>query len=349
MMRMTIKDFKAYPILRKSFMRYIEGTDPLPAGFSKNRLFFDYLNVRRRNPEKRVSMSEYMIFGFYHLPMYEQKAFLTDVEATRLMRPYNADSVAFLKDKVCFLKTFQKYIHRDWLYLPEAGKEEFRAFVQRHPVIALKPPMSSWGIGFKKLNIEGTEDIDSLFEKLAKQDYLAEEYLVSDERLARFHPASLNTIRVITFRNGDRFDVLGAGLRVGNRGLPVDNAHGGGIFCEVDIRNGIIQTDGLDENGNVFAVHPVTGIRFKGQQLPSWREIIELCREASNTLPCLHVVGWDIAVLPGGIPEMIEGNHNPGMNIVQAPAKRGIKDKFASMLIEYYGEAESYSNIVNKP
>ena len=172
--------------------------------------------------------------------------------------------------------------------------------------------------------------------------YLAEEFVESCDELAVFHPSSLNTLRVITFRCGERFEVFGCGLRVGNNGLHVDNAHGGGIFCEMDPANGEIITDGLDECSNSYVTHPMTGVKFKGTKIPHWKEIVELCREASMELPCLRVVGWDVAILSDGRLELIEGNHNPGMNIVQAPAKHGVHDKFASMLLDYYGEPEQY-------
>ena len=64
---------------------------------------------------------------------------------------------------------------------------------------------------------------------------------------------------------------------------------------------------------------------------------------AAQTLPCLRVVGWDVAILPGGKLELIEGNHNPGMNIVQAPAKHGVHDKFAHMLLDFYGDPAQYA------
>lgn len=332
-----VKSLRAYPVLRRRWERYIRGVERLPEGFSKNRLFYDYLRVRRNNPEKRVSMSEYMIFGFYALSTAEQKAFLTDVEATLLMRPYNAPEEPFLKDKVRFLKTFAPFVQRDWLYLPESTPEQFADFVRRHGAVALKPPLSSWGIGFRKLEADALTDPAALFDELCAKGYLAEEFLVSDAALAVYHPASLNTLRVITFRNGARFAVFGAGLRVGNRGLHVDNAHGGGIFCEIDPDTGVVQTDGLDECGNVYLRHPMTGVPFRGQQIPWWPEVVDLCRRASQTLPCLRVVGWDIAILPGGRLELIEGNHNPGMNIMQAPAKRGVREKFASLLLDFYG------------
>ena len=71
-----VKNLRAYPVLKKKFMHYIEGTKELPEGFTKRKLFHDYLKVRRNNPEKRVSQSEYMIFGFYGLSPEEQKRYL---------------------------------------------------------------------------------------------------------------------------------------------------------------------------------------------------------------------------------------------------------------------------------
>ena len=68
--------------------------------------------MRRSNPEKRVSMSEYMIFGFYGLTTAQQKQYLTDVEATLLMRPYNSAAEPYLKSKVTFLKNFTQFVSR---------------------------------------------------------------------------------------------------------------------------------------------------------------------------------------------------------------------------------------------
>lgn len=340
-----VKNVRAYPVLREKFMAYMKGVKNLPEGFCENKLFHDYLKVRRNNPEKRVSQSEYMIFGFYNLSTGEQKKYLTDVEATRLMRPYNNDSEPYLKSKATFLKNFTRFIHRGWLYVPKASYEEFCDFLHKYRTIALKPQYSSWGIGFFKLTEEefaSKEDPKEFYQKLCEGRYLAEEFVQSCKELAAFHPSSLNTLRVITFRNGDRFEVFGGGLRVGNNGLCVDNAHGGGIFCEIDPESGKIITDGLDEYSNSYVTHPMTGVPFKGMQIPRWKEVVELCKEASKELPCLRVVGWDVAILEDGTLELIEGNHSPGMNIVQAPAKHGVYERFSSMLLDYYGEPDQY-------
>lgn len=340
-----VKNVRAYPVLREKFMAYMKGVKSLPEGFRENKLFHDYLKVRRNNPEKRVSQSEYMIFGFYNLSTGEQKKYLTDVEATRLMRPYNNASEPYLKSKATFLKNFTRFIHRGWLYVPKASYEEFCDFLHKYRTIALKPQYSSWGIGFFKLTEEefaSKEDPKEFYQKLCEGRYLAEEFVQSCKELAAFHPSSLNTLRVITFRNRDRFEVFGGGLRVGNNGLCVDNAHGGGIFCEIDPESGKIITDGLDEYSNSYVTHPMTGVPFKGMQIPRWKEVVELCKEASKELPCLRVVGWDVAILEDGTLELIEGNHSPGMNIVQAPAKHGVYERFSSMLLDYYGEPDQY-------
>ena len=266
-----VKNLRAYPVLRKRWRGYIRGVRALPEGFTEDKLFHDYLRVRRSNPEKRVSMSEYMIFGFYGLTTAQQKQYLTDVEATLLMRPYNSIAEPYLKSKVTFLKNFTQFVSRGWLYLPESDPEAFDAFVHRYHVIALKPQYSSWGIGFRKLTEaewDAAPDRQALFDELCAGKYLAEEFVQSDDSLARFHPASLNTLRVITFRRGDRFEVFGAGLRVGNNGLHVDNAHGGGIFCEIDPATGVIMTDGLDEHGNSYLCHPMTGVHEQSLRHP---------------------------------------------------------------------------------
>ena len=55
-------------------------------------------------------------------------------------------------------------------------------------------------------------------------------------------------------------------------------------------------------------VHPDSGVRFTGLQVPFWNEVLELCRGAARICPNLRSIGWDIAIAPGG-PMIIEANH----------------------------------------
>lgn len=70
-------------------------------------------------------------------------------------------------------------------------------------------------------------------------------------------------------------------------------------------------TDGLDEHGNSYLCHPMTGVPFRGEGDPAVGRGARLLPQRRATLPCLRVVGWDVAILPGGKLELIEGNHNP--------------------------------------
>jgi hypothetical protein len=334
----VFKNIRAYPVLRRKFFDYLDGVQTLPEGRTKRELFWDYLQVRRNHPGRRVSISEYFIFGFYALDREGQGRYLTDVEATLCMRPLNEEARPYLWDKAAFLRTFTDFVHRRWMFLPDATEEEFVRFASRYQSLALKPFSSSWGIGFERLCCDEVEDWHALYERLREGSYVAEEFLTSAPELSRFHPESLNTLRVITFYNGERFGVFGAGLRVGNNGKHVDNAHGGGIFCEIDPLTGVIVTDGLDEFGNTYLRHPLTGVPFRGEVIPRWQEVTALCRRACDTVPALRVVGWDVAMLADGKLELIEGNHNPGMNIVQAPAKHGVRDKFVAMCHEFFSD-----------
>lgn len=78
------------------------------------------------------------------------------------------------------------------------------------------------------------------------------------------------------------------------------------------------------------------GIGVERIQTDSISQAREFWRACMETVSSMGYVGWDVAVLPGGKLELIEGNHNPGMNIVQAPSKHGVRARFTSMLDDYY-------------
>lgn len=55
------------------------------------------------------------------------------------------------------------------------------------------------------------------------------------------------------------------------------------------------------------AVHPDTGIRFDGFELPGWTDAIELAKTGQRCFPQLPSLGWDIALTEHG-PVIIEAN-----------------------------------------
>lgn len=152
----------------------------------------------------------------------------------------------------------------------------------------------------------------SLFEKLKSSEVLIEECIENIDSVKAFHPASLNTIRIITVRNG-RGDIttLDSFIRFGTGGNVVDNGGRGGILAGIDIPSGSICTDGIDKRGNKYVNHPDTNLRFKGTVLERFDEMVQTCKDAHKLEKNAKVIGWDILVRDNGIIEIIEGNHRP--------------------------------------
>ena len=54
-------------------------------------------------------------------------------------------------------------------------------------------------------------------------------------------------------------------------------------------------------------------------QLPFWKETLDLLRRASERVPSVGYIGWDVAITPDA-PILIEGNTTPGYKYYQIPA-----------------------------
>jgi hypothetical protein len=70
-------------------------------------------------------------------------------------------------------------------------------------------------------------------------------------------------------------------------------------------------------------VHPVTGAKVTGRQMPHWDEIKAIALKAHNAAQGRLLVGWDIAVTPDG-PLLLEGNSYPDVDFPQRVCRVGI-------------------------
>ena len=72
-----------------------------------------------------------------------------------------------------------------------------------------------------------------------------------------------------------------------------------------------------------MTIHPITGTKIKGFQIPFWKEAKEMVVEAAKLSSHVRYVGWDVGMSVNG-PVLIEGNQFPGHDIYQVAEK--IKD-----------------------
>ena len=121
------------------------------------------------------------------------------------------------------------------------------------------------------------------------------------------NPTSLNTLRCVTLKDGDRPRLLSAVLRVGRQGRVTDNFDSGGIAIGVDDR-GRLKDRAVDNILRAHRQHPDTGLAFAGLQIPHYQAMIDTCLEAHSRLRNLGVLSWDMALSQANAPVIVEVN-----------------------------------------
>ena len=144
-------------------------------------------------------------------------------------------------------------------------------------------------------------------ERIYVQDFLFQQVVHQHALLARFHPGSLNTIRVITLRLGGDIQPLAATLRMGN-GSHVDNGHAGGLLCGIDLGDGRLTPFACDVHFRRYDRHPITGERFADGTIPAFEAIKDLAVRVHTRMSYFDVVSCDIALLDNGEPCLVEAN-----------------------------------------
>ena len=240
------------------------------------------------------------------------------------------------RDKTKFLSTFHEYVHRQWLYAPETTFEEFEQLVSNFDCI-IKPLDGSRGKGvFKVYKDDVQRNNRSFYESCVKEKMLVEQCIESCEELKALHPQSLNTIRVVTFSNKEKSCVFSGVLRTGVGDSVIDNSHAGGVSAQINIEDGVVESDGVDMYGNRFNIHPDSGIGIRGFKVPQWNRIVETCCEVAKQVGN-PITGWDVVINNQGEVEFIEGNHSPDFDIMQSRYKVGLKKKIFALIKEYCG------------
>ena len=141
------------------------------------------------------------------------------------------------------------------------------------------------------------------------ETYLWQERMKQHPEMARLHPQSLNTIRILTFNNGGKVEVFCCAMRMGTNGRSVDNYSAGGIAIGVNPATGELHEYGQGKPGAVgrVYVHPDTGVVFSSFRIPHFQQCIGMVCNVHRYLYGLHSIGWDVAITESG-PVIIEGN-----------------------------------------
>ncbi len=256
------------------------------------------------------------------------------------------ERVEKLEDKYRLYKLLKPYYKREVIEIRTLDDLEiFIEFAKKHKVFVVKPADFYFGVGVHKFSMDGFgEDYKAALESILSEGQalrdkhpsktgkmVLEELIDQDDSLAVLHPESVNGIRATAVRSKEgKITIYHPWIKVGVGGTFVASAALNGFDAEIDEKTGIIITDGYQEDGSVYKVHPDSGITIKGFQIPKWNELVVFVNEIMNALPGYGYVGWDLVLTPNGWCVM-EGNYS-GEFIFQLINGRGYKKEFEDLI-----------------
>lgn len=307
------------------------------SGHGKVRTFFDILWCAARYG---AGYYDYVMFGFYDMNGRQRDTYLTRVRNKKVCETMNDYSYANeFDDKLRFNVRFASFLHRRTLNGETATEEELADFLCGQTSFFAKPNHGSRGNGIEKLNVSDFANSRAILDYIReKKLVILEEVLPQHEAMARLHPQSVNTLRIVTDRvRGDDIRVAYIVVKIGTGGGHCDNSGQGGVICRVDAESGTICSVATDDYFHVYETHPDTGVVFRGYPIPMLNEAIDMAKKAALVVPQLRHVGWDVAITPDG-PAIIEGNEYPGTDLCQLapyyPEKCGLWQYYKQILRE---------------
>ncbi len=252
-----------------------------------------------------------------------------------LMKASTPQSRKKFENKYTAYQIFKDYYKRDVIMVSStADYVEFSQFVATHKEFVAKPIDSHGGRGFRVINIEKTGAKASFLELIADGGAVCEELIEQSYEMARFHPRSINTVRLVTYYDGSTVTPMYAFLRLGVGGSRVDNTSAGGLAAAINVESGEIvslATNRMDIDGEWFDRHPDTNEKITGAFLPRWKELLDMVQELAIIVPEQKYVGWDMALTDEGWV-MVEGNAKPLISTIQILNHQGIREKYKHLL-----------------
>lgn len=289
-------------------MRRVAGEISQRTGRSRLSILIDMVRCSIRYGAGYLDYEEY---EFYLLNANERATFMTSTHFDRIAARHNEPAYRhLLADKAEFNALFDRFLGREWLDARTATPEQIAAFLARHPVVMVKQPDSVHGHGVSRREAADVTDPAAFRDSLlASGHILIEEFIAQHPDLAALAPRSVNTLRVITYFDGERLHVLASALKLGND-ADVDNFGSGGMYTILD-EEGVARYPAFDIRSRTYEKHPLTGKPIVGFRVPRYDEILRTLDEAARIVPQVRFVGWDVAVLPDGVA-IVEGNWNTG-------------------------------------
>lgn len=294
-----------------------------------------FKDIKRCFYKYKFTPQEYFLFDLRNKNEQIRETYISD----SMIMKYAADKTGRkihdieLNDKYNFFKINKSFFKREVFKIDSCSNlKDFSEFAIRTNHIIVKPNKAALGSGVEIFTIESRQDAERIFKYLKSNqiEYIVEELIIQNEKMAEWNCSSVNTIRINSFLSNDKFNLLCPFIRTGRKGSIVDNGGQGGIFASIDKVTGIINTKGMDENGKTYVKHPDSGITYVGWQVPLWNDLIKLVEEIHREMSKHIYISWDFALTDNGWV-LIEGNWGEFI-CQQMTNNRGLKKDFLTLL-----------------
>lgn len=218
----------------------------------------------------------------------------------------------FIDERHRAVKLAEK-INGDWYVAGDfANEKEVLKKIQgsgSDRIVIKKAIDSGGGHGVKLIDRDVIDS--SVFSSLfCENDIVVEEYIKENDELRRYNPDVVNTIRVLSLNMNGRVSVLSSFLRMGGKGMMVDNVSSGGMFIGIRPDGSLFNTAytaGLEKINN-----SPSGISFKGKSIESYSSVKEFVCVTHKNFPLAKLIAWDIAIDVNNDIKVIEINLNNG-------------------------------------
>ena len=196
-------------------------------------------------------------------------------------------------------------------FYPVSENEAIKWLCDTQTEVVIKPSVESKG-GRAVAFVSHIGDNEQFYNQLFKtihnnKDYVVQNVVTQHSAMAKLNPNSINTIRILTLLWNEKVYLLGALVRIGVKGIRVDNPHtSNGVSCALDENGKMIKT-AYDRDWYPHVKLP-NGIVFEGYQVPYYSDLINTAKRLHYKTPHTRVVGWDMTVTEDGRPILIEAN-----------------------------------------
>ena len=183
---------------------------------------------------------DYVMFGFYNMNGRQRDTYLTRVRNKKVIDHMNDLSYSDeFDDKLRFNRRFAKYLGRKTLNGETATLAEFTDFIAGQEAIFAKINHGDCGRGVNKLYVKDYESPAVMLDYIRRNQLVVlEQVLPQHPDMARLHPSSVNTMRILTDLGGRGGPCGYISVKMGRGDGYCDNSGQGGVLCRVDPETG---------------------------------------------------------------------------------------------------------------